>query len=130
MSATTEQLAGWPINWVEVQGRRVDSIVAKGFEKAAERACPYTGNSADARRREIARMQDAPRFPAEWGDYLAKYWIVTGRRGEQCVSPIPPVDGKGLTVWRFADCEITATFDLWRVYGTRAGGNALRRVGH
>lgn len=103
------------VEWVHFPDRRVDREVGRLFDRAFEKAREEAGRLADERRRAIAETQEAPLFPAEWGAPLAKYWIVPGPGGEQCASPIPPVDGKGLTVWRFAEFEVTATWDLWRI---------------
>lgn len=104
-----------PIEWLNYPERRVDRTVERFFDRAFEKARTKAAKLADERRRNIARMQDAPRFPADWGRYLVKNWIVPAADGGSFVSTIAPTSGVGLTVWRFADFEVTATFDSWRM---------------
>lgn len=121
-----DDVGNHPPHWITEGRARVDSSVAKLFEKAArdvwhsdfpeqhaERAV-----RADARRRAIAYMIDAPLFPEAWGTPSAKYWIVQNADSEQEVTFVRPAFGqKSLTVWRFADFEATATFNVWWAEG-------------
>ena len=115
-----------PVEWVYLSERRVCRKVGRLFEQAFDKARRENAMMADQRRRAIAQMQDT-QFPHGWGEPLAKYWIVPGADGGQCATPIPPISGKSLTVWRWTGFEATATFDLWQLdIDSAAGGWGLR----
>lgn len=64
----------------------------------------------DAARRRKAMAQE-PKFPLDLGPALAKYWA-KHIDGEEVVHAKEP-EMPHLTVWVFASCEVTATFDVW-----------------
>ena len=108
------------MEWIELTDRRIEREVERLFDRAFEKARENLAGLADERRRAIATMH-SPRFPTEWGTPVAKYWSIPGPNGEQCESIIAPVEGPSLTVWRWADFEVTATFDRWKIETGPAG---------
>lgn len=101
-------------------------LVEAAFEKA-NRAAQRGSFSAEklAReahdlRRELAANGHEPKFPTNWGEPLAKFWITNAGTGEHRHLMRPEVD-LHLTIWRFQDFEATVTFDRFWFQRTRAG---------
>ncbi|MCV2881706.1 hypothetical protein [Actibacterium sp. XHP0104] len=73
---------------------------------------------AELRACREAALGTTPAFPPEWGPPISQHWLSVGRsygpRGEterEAVNDTKP-ELPSLTVWRWADFEVTATFDI------------------
>ena len=105
-----------PVNWIEVDDWRCDSIIHKCVERSVDKARGQLSlEGADRRRRAIALHIGDPRFPADWGKPKGKMWI-TGTADNPSLSPVPAISGKSLAVWEFSGFCATATFDSLRYY--------------
>lgn len=66
----------------------------------------------DRKRRADARFTN-PEFKPEWGEHIAQFWIKSSDGREKVFAIEPPMPH--LTVWRWAEFDVTATFDGWRL---------------